>query len=188
MQILTEQQKAIIQNQAELLQDQQKELDLQGSKIKKLIEEKKEKQKGKRDDEENVINVDDDEKKIKVEPSTSSGSGSGGAFRLEDLFKRDVLEKFIPGYKTSQPETTDTTPTADFNFYNSTNPTLTNPTLTNPTLTNPTLTNPTLTNPTLTNPTLTNPTLTNPTLCFCSDGYSRQCFIVTKCSIKSNRV
>ena len=110
MQILTEQQKAIIQNQAELLQDQQKELDLQGSKIKKLIAEKKEKQKEKRE-EENVINVDDDEKKIKLEPSTSSGSGSGGAFRLENLFKRDVLEKFIPGYKTSQPETTDTTPT-----------------------------------------------------------------------------
>ena len=109
MRILTEQQKAIIQNQAELLQDQQKELDLQGLKIKKLIEEKKEKQKEKRDEEENVINVDDDEKKIKVEPSTSSGSGSGGAFRLENLFKRDVLEKFIPGYKTSQPETTDTT-------------------------------------------------------------------------------
>ena len=35
MRILTEQQKAIIQNQAELLQDQQKELDLQGLKIKK---------------------------------------------------------------------------------------------------------------------------------------------------------
>ena len=58
-----------------------------------------------------MINVDDDEKKIKVEPSTSSGSGSGGAFQLENLFKRDVLEKFIPGYKTSQRETTDTTPT-----------------------------------------------------------------------------
>ena len=64
-----------------------------------------------RDEEENVINVDDDEKRIKVEPSTSSGSGSGGAFRLENLFKCDVLEKFIPGNKTSQPETTDTTPT-----------------------------------------------------------------------------
>ena len=35
MRILTEQQKAIIENQAQLLQDQQKELDLQGSKIKK---------------------------------------------------------------------------------------------------------------------------------------------------------
>ena len=57
-----------------------------------------------------MINVDDGEKKIKVEPSTSSGLGSGGAFQLENLFKRDVLEKFIPGYKTSQPETTNTTP------------------------------------------------------------------------------
>ena len=110
MRILTEQQKAIIQNQAQLLQDQQKELDLQGSKIKKLIEEKKE-TKGKREEEESVINVED-EKKVKVEPSTSSGSGSSvGAFRLENLFKHDVLEKFIPGYKASQPESTDTTPT-----------------------------------------------------------------------------
>ena len=107
MRILTEQQKAIIQNQAELLQDQQKELDLQGSKIKKLIEEKKEKQKEKRD-EVNVINVEDSEKKIEVEPSTSSRSG---AFWPENLFKCDVLEKFIPGYKASQTETTDTTPT-----------------------------------------------------------------------------
>ena len=73
-----------------------------------MIEEKKEKQKEKRDEEENVINVEDSEKKIKVEPSTSSGSGT---FQLENLFKQDVLEKFIPGYKASQPETTDTTPT-----------------------------------------------------------------------------
>ena len=57
-----------------------------------------------------MINVDDDEKKIKVEPLTSSGSGSG-SFQLENLFKHGVLEKFIPGYKEIQPETTHTTPT-----------------------------------------------------------------------------
>ena len=109
---VTQQQKHIIESKTELLVDQDKEIERQASRIKKMkerMEVKEEEHKKKIQD----TNEDDDEKRSKtgIEKDKLTPSGSG-PIKLEKMYSQESLERWIPGYKAekSSEDSTGTTP------------------------------------------------------------------------------
>ena len=101
---MNQQQKHIIESKTELLVDQDKEIEGQASQIKKLkerMQQKEEEPKTRIEDPKDVINVDDNDDdsvatKIKQEKPSTSGTGP---IKLEEIFKKEALARWIPGYK-----------------------------------------------------------------------------------------
>ena len=93
---VAKQQKHIIESKTELLVDQDKEIEKQVARIRKMKEELEKKEKS--GDVTEVIKIDDDDDKPKIKQEEGSTSGSG-SIKLEKMFKPEDLGRWIPGYK-----------------------------------------------------------------------------------------